>query len=172
MTETPLPTGTEGHAADAPFHILLVEDDAADAGLVRRALRRGAHPYQVGHVRDGAEAMDYLTRRGDRFLDAPRPDLVLLDLNMPRVDGRETLRRIRANPELHGLPVVVLTTSEVERDIEDSYRLGANSYVTKPMDVHAFFAAVARIGDTWFAAKHHGRGAEETMPSGGGHRDE
>lgn len=172
MTGTRPPTGSDGTAAEAPFRILLVEDDAADAELVRRALRAGGRAYEVGHVRDGAEALDYLTRRGDRFRDAPQPDLVLLDLNMPRVDGRETLRRIRAAPELHGLPVVVLTTSEVERDIDDCRRLGADSYVTKPMDVHAFFAAVAAIGDTWFAAARRKGDRDKAAAGGGDNGDE
>lgn len=101
-------------------------------------------------MRDGVEAMEYLRRQGERFADAVRPNLVLLDLNMPRKDGREVLNDIRADEGLKTIPVVVLTTSDVERDIEASYRHGANSFLTKPMDVEDFFALIHTVQHYWF----------------------
>jgi CheY-like chemotaxis protein len=104
----------------------------------------------VHHVRDGVEAMEYLRRQGERDAAALRPDLVLLDLNMPRKDGREVLSEIKADDTLKTIPVVVLTTSDVERDIEASYLRGANSFLTKPMDVEDFFALIHTVQDYWF----------------------
>ncbi|PWC33124.1 response regulator [Azospirillum sp. TSO35-2] len=132
-----------------PFEILLVEDDPADAGLAKRALRDGRILCHVSHVRDGVEAMDHLRRRGT-FAAAPRPDLILLDLNMPRMDGREVLQELKADEELKTIPVVILTTSDVDRDVNASYLLGANSFITKPMDMDAFFDAVKSIEEYWF----------------------
>lgn len=94
--------------------------------------------------------MEYLRRQGERFADAVRPNLVLLDLNMPRKDGREVLNDIRTDEGLKTIPVVVLTTSDVERDIEASYRHGANSFLTKPMDVEDFFALIHTVQHYWF----------------------
>ncbi len=135
-----------------PYRILLVEDDPADAALVNRAVRQGPVPCQLDHVCDGVEALAYLRRHGDRFAAAPRPDLVLLDLNMPRRDGREVLGDIKTDPDLSAIPVVVLTTSDARRDIDACYRHGANSYVTKPMDVDDFFGLVHAIQAYWFSA--------------------
>lgn len=132
-----------------PFEILLVEDDPADAGLAKRALREGRILCRVNHVRDGVEAMEYLRRQG-RFAGACRPDLILLDLNMPRMDGREALQEIKADDGLKTIPVVILTTSDVDRDVNASYLLGANSFITKPMDMDAFFEAVRSIEEYWF----------------------
>jgi CheY-like chemotaxis protein len=132
-----------------PFEILLVEDDPADAGLAKRALRDGRILCNVGHVRDGVEAMEYLRRQGP-FAGAARPDLILLDLNMPRMDGREVLQELKADDELKTIPVVILTTSDVDRDVNASYLLGANSFITKPMDMDAFFDAVKSIEEYWF----------------------
>ncbi len=133
-----------------PFTILLAEDEPADAGLVRAALNQGRISCDFRHVTDGREAMDFLRREG-RFGDAPRPDLVLLDLNMPRMDGREVLRAIKADVELRAIPVVVLTTSDVERDVESSYLTGAAGYVTKPLDIEQFFSVIHGIEDYWFS---------------------
>ena len=133
-----------------PFTILLAEDEPADAGLVRAALNQGRIACDFRHVIDGREAMDFLRRDG-RFGDAPRPDLVLLDLNMPRMDGREVLRAIKADAELRAIPVVVLTTSDVERDVESSYLTGAAGYVTKPLDIEQFFTVIHGIEDYWFS---------------------
>lgn len=132
-----------------PFEILLVEDDPADAGLAKRALRDGRILCNVAHVRDGVEAMGYLRRQGP-FAGAARPDLILLDLNMPRMDGREVLQELKADEELKTIPVVILTTSDVDRDVNASYLLGANSFITKPMDMDAFFDAVKSIEEYWF----------------------
>lgn len=132
-----------------PFEILLVEDDPADAGLAKRALRDGRILCNVSHVRDGVEAMEYLRRQGS-FAGAARPDLILLDLNMPRMDGREVLQEMKADDELKTIPVVILTTSDVDRDVNASYLLGANSFITKPMDMDAFFDAVKSIEEYWF----------------------
>ena len=101
-------------------------------------------------ARDGVEAMEYLRRQGERFAAAARPDLVLLDLNMPRMDGRDVLDEIRADARLKTIPVVVLTTSDVERDVEASYRHGANSFLTKPMGVEDFFALIHTVQHYWF----------------------
>lgn len=132
-----------------PFDILLVEDDPADAGLAKRALREGRILCRVSHVRDGVEAMEFL-RRTEPFSAAPRPDLILLDLNMPRMDGRAVLQELKADPELKTIPVVILTTSDVDRDVNASYLLGANSFITKPMDMDAFFDAVKSVEEYWF----------------------
>lgn len=139
-------------SSQRPYRILLVEDDPADAALVGRAVRLGPVPCALDHVRDGVEAMEYLRRRGDRFAAAPRPDLVLLDLNMPRRDGREVLGDIKGDPALLSIPVIVLTTSDARRDIETCYRSGANSYLTKPMDVDEFFDLVHAVQAYWFSA--------------------
>lgn len=133
-------------AAGVPFDILLVEDDPADARLAQIALKASKVLCNVRHVRDGVEAMDYLRSR-----DAKRPDLMLLDLNMPRKDGRQVLEEMRADDDLRSIPVVVLTTSDVDRDVAASYSLGANSYVTKPMDVDEFCAVIRGIENYWFS---------------------
>lgn len=132
-----------------PFDILLVEDDPADAGLAKRALREGRIVCRVSHVRDGVEAMDYLRGAGP-FAGAPRPDLILLDLNMPRMDGRAVLTELKKDPDLKTIPVVILTTSDVDRDVNASYLLGANSFITKPMDMDAFFDAIRSVEEYWF----------------------
>ncbi|HEY0835511.1 MAG TPA: response regulator [Azospirillum sp.] len=134
----------------AAFHVLLVEDDPADAGLAKRAIKNGKILCEVHHAKDGVEAMEFLLRQGERFKDAPRPDLILLDLNMPRKDGREVLGELKDSPDLKSIPVVVLTTSEIERDVEASYLHGANSFITKPMDVQNFFDVISQLGNYWF----------------------
>lgn len=130
-----------------PFHILLVEDSPADAALVRTALREGRFYCTLDLAEDGEEALDYLKGKVE---GARRPDLVLLDLNLPRLNGRDVLAAMKADASLSLIPVVVLTTSDVERDIEASYRLGAVGYVTKPLDVNDFFRAIHAIEDYWF----------------------
>ncbi len=134
-----------------PFEILLVEDDPADARLARIALEDAKVMCNVHHVLDGVEALEFLRRAGPKWQDAPRPDLVLLDLNMPRLDGRGVLNAMKGDPQLRTIPVVVLTTSDVARDVAASYALGANSYVTKPMDVDEFCAVVRGIESYWFS---------------------
>lgn len=128
-----------------PIEVLLVEDDREDELMTREAfadnIRNTLHV-----VRDGVEAMDFLLRRGEHS-EAPRPDLVLLDLNLPRQDGREVLRDMKADPTLRSIPVIVLTASSAEADIMRSYHLHANAYITKPVDLDGFVAAVRRIDD-------------------------
>jgi CheY-like chemotaxis protein len=131
--------------------ILLVEDNADDELMTLRALRKSNFHNPVVVVRDGAEALDYLFRQG-RHADrdpAIRPQVVLLDLHLPRLDGLEVLRRIRADEQLCTLPVVVLTSSKEDRDLVESYKLGVNSFVHKPVDVTAFFEAVRQLGMYW-----------------------
>ncbi|MBY0432327.1 MAG: response regulator [Rhodospirillales bacterium] len=132
------------------FEILLVEDDPGDARLVKGALAAGKLYCRLHHARDGVEAMAFL-RREPPFTEAPAPDLILLDLNMPRKDGREVLRDIKNDPALKEIPTVILTTSDVDRDIVSSYRLGANSFITKPVDVDQFFEAIRSIQHYWFS---------------------
>jgi CheY-like chemotaxis protein len=132
------------------FDILLVEDDLGDAGLVKIAVRKGVHEVTVHHVKDGAEALSFLRRSGAAHGEAPRPDLMLLDLNLPGRSGHEILDEVKADPELRKIPVVVLSTSEAERDVLRSYELGANSFVSKPMDVEEFTRAIHSIENYWF----------------------
>jgi CheY-like chemotaxis protein len=133
-----------------PFVILLAEDEPADANLVKVAISENRILADLRIVVDGREAFEFLRRQGPRFADAPRPDLILLDLNMPRMDGREFLAAIKQDPEFGDIPVVVLTTSDVERDIVISYHLGAAGYVTKPVDINQFMEAIRQLGDYWF----------------------
>lgn len=134
---------------DSPFDILLVEDEPADANLVRAALRENKVHCNLHHVLDGVEALAFL-RREDGFGDAPQPDMILLDLNMPRMNGREFLAAIKADAALQAIPVVVLTTSDVERDVVASYKLGAAGYITKPVDMEQFIDAIRQLGIYWF----------------------
>lgn len=133
-----------------PFDILLVEDEPADANLVRAALKAGKVYCNLHHTIDGVEALDFLHKKGP-YSSAPKPDLILLDLNMPRMNGREFLAAAKADDVLDSIPVVVLTTSDVERDIVTSYKLGAAGYITKPVDMEQFIDAIRQIGSYWFA---------------------
>lgn len=134
-------------SADAqPITVLLVEDDPGDELMTREAFEHNKVGNALHVVRDGAEALDYLYRRGDHAA-APRPDLILLDLNLPKRDGREVLEEIKSHPDLAAIPVVVLTTSSAEEDILRSYRLHANAYVTKPVDFDQFINAIRQIDD-------------------------
>ena len=128
--------------------ILMVEDNPADARLTEEALKEGLLCNRLHLARDGVEAMKFL-RREEPFRDAPRPDVVLLDLNLPRKDGREVLAEIKTDPSLKNIPVVVLTTSEAEQDIIKSYALHANCYVTKPVDLQRFIEIVRQIETFW-----------------------
>ena len=123
--------------------ILLVEDNPNDAELTQRAFRKSDLDVRLAIVRDGAEALDYL------FGGKPRPKVVLLDLKLPKIDGIDVLRRIRAGERTRTIPVVVLTSSEEERDIVECYELGANSYVVKPVDFDRFYRTVSDIGAYW-----------------------
>nr|WP_202432972.1 MULTISPECIES: response regulator [unclassified Streptomyces] len=125
---------------------MLVEDDPGDELMTREAFEDNKIRNTLHVVRDGQEALDFLYRQGE-YTEAPRPDLVLLDLNLPRYDGRQVLERIKTDPELALIPVVVLTTSSAEEDILRSYKLHANAYVTKPVDLEQFIGAVRQIDD-------------------------
>ena len=134
-----------------PVLILLAEDDPDDRVLLRDALTEGRLVNDLRCVEDGEELMDYLHRRG-RYTGknaAPRPGLILLDLNMPRKDGREALKEIKADPGLRQIPVVVLTTSQAEEDIFRSYDLGANSFVTKPLTFKSLVDLMRTLGRYW-----------------------
>jgi CheY-like chemotaxis protein len=132
--------------------ILLAEDDPGDQELTRRALAQGGLPIDLRIVSDGEEALDYLFRRGPygEAGAAPVPDLILLDLNMPRKNGREVLQVLKRSPELCRIPVVVLTTSQQEADILATYDLGCNSYVQKPVELDQFTEVVRQMGHYWF----------------------
>ncbi|MET7548610.1 response regulator [Streptomyces sp. NBC_01724] len=129
-----------------PIEVLLVEDDPGDELMTREAFADNKIRNTLHVVRDGQEALDFLYHRGDHS-DAPRPDLILLDLNLPRYDGRQVLEKIKSDPELALIPVVVLTTSSAEEDILRSYKLHANAYVTKPVDLDQFISAVRQIDE-------------------------
>jgi CheY-like chemotaxis protein len=128
--------------------VLLVEDDPGDALMIREAFEHHEITHALHHVPDGVEAMAFL--RGDGgHAGSPRPDLILLDLNLPRMDGREVLREVKGDPALRSIPVVVLTTSDADEDILRSYDLHANAYVTKPVDFERF-VEVVRLTDEFF----------------------
>ncbi|WP_020157270.1 MULTISPECIES: response regulator [Methylobacter] len=133
-----------------PFDILLVEDEPADANLVRAALKENQVFCNLHHVTDGVEALAFLRGEGEINRAAPRPDLILLDLNMPRMNGREFLSVAKSDDGLAAIPVVVLTTSDAERDVLASYQLGAASYITKPVDMEQFMAAIRQLDNYWF----------------------
>ncbi|MFD0902408.1 response regulator [Actinomadura sediminis] len=129
-----------------PIEVLLVEDDPGDVLLTTEAFEHNKVQNYLHVVEDGEKAMAFLRREGE-YADKPRPDLVLLDLNLPRKDGREVLSEIKDDEELRSIPVVVLTTSEADEDILRSYRLHANAYVTKPVDFERFVSVVRQIDD-------------------------
>ncbi|MFG2310428.1 response regulator [Streptomyces sp. NPDC048566] len=133
-------------SSGTPIDVLLVEDDPGDELMTREAFEDNKIGNTLHVVRDGEEALDFLYRRG-AHTDAPQPDLILLDLNLPKYDGRQVLEEIKSDPALSHIPVVVLTTSAAEEDILRSYKLHANAYVTKPVDLDQFIAAVRQIDD-------------------------
>lgn len=128
--------------------ILLVEDSPTDQFLAKEALAEAAPTSQLHIVADGTEAMAFLRAQG-KYGASPRPDLILLDLNLPRKDGREVLREIKSSDDLRSIPVVVLTTSESEQDVSRAYQLHANCYISKPVDFGAFKRVVQSIRDFW-----------------------
>jgi two-component system, chemotaxis family, response regulator Rcp1 len=132
-----------------PIEILLVEDSLADIELTKLGFREGKIANNLSVVRDGDEAMMFLRREGP-FADAPRPDLILLDLNLPGKDGREVLAEIKSDQELKKIPVVILTTSHAEEDIMRAYGLYANAYMTKPVGFEGFVQIIQGINDYWF----------------------
>ena len=136
--------------ADMPVEILLVEDNLNDAELSLYALRKFKIANRIHHARDGAEALDYIfgtSASGDAPSQLPR--LILLDLKLPKIDGQEVLRKLKSNEATRNIPVVILTSSREERDILESYNLGVNSYIVKPIDFEQFTQAVRDVGLYW-----------------------
>ncbi|NJN33237.1 MAG: response regulator [Saprospiraceae bacterium] len=131
-----------------PVDILLVEDNPGDVRLTQEAFREARLTIKLNVVMDGEEALNYLHRR-TKYQDATRPDIILLDLNIPKKDGREVLQEIKQDPNLRHIPVVVLTTSNAEQDIVKTYNLNVNAYINKPVDFDRFFTIVQKIEDFW-----------------------
>jgi chemotaxis family two-component system response regulator Rcp1 len=131
-----------------PIEILLVEDNPGDVRLTMEALRQDKMRNNLHVVTDGVEALAWL-RREDRYAEAPRPDIILLDLNLPKKDGREVLEEIKTDPDLKRIPVVILTTSAAEEDIVRAYQFNANCYITKPVDLEQFVKVVKSIEEFW-----------------------
>lgn len=129
-------------------NLLLVEDNAGDIRLTQEALKDGNFLVNLSIATDGVEAVEFLHRTG-KYKDAPRPDLILLDLNLPRKNGREVLSEIKSDPDLKRIPVLVMTTSKAQQDIEKAYSLNANCYITKPLDLEEFMDVVHSIEDFW-----------------------
>jgi two-component system, chemotaxis family, response regulator Rcp1 len=134
--------------ASRPIELLLIEDSEPDVRLTREALREAKVRNRLWVVEDGVEAIAFLYRR-DGYADAPRPDLILLDLNLPRKDGRQVLKEIKTDESLKRIPVVILTTSKNEEDVLRAYDLHANCYITKPVDFNRFMEVVKSIEDFW-----------------------
>ena len=132
------------------FEILLVEDSPGDVRLTREALKDAKMHINLHVASDGIEAMAFLNRE-EEYSDVPRPDLILLDLNLPRKDGRQVLEEIKDNPELMTIPVVILTTSASEEDVLRSYRLHANCYISKPVDLDGFLKVIKSIDNFWLS---------------------
>ncbi len=131
-----------------PLEILHVEDSPDDVELTLEGLKEGGIPHNLTAVSDGVEALEFLSKQG-QYVDAPDPDIILLDLNLPRMDGREVLQEIKNDERLKHIPVVVLTTSQAEQDILKSYRLHANCYITKPVDLDKFFSVINTLENFW-----------------------
>jgi CheY-like chemotaxis protein len=136
-----------------PIEILLVEDNVEEAEMTMQALREGRVRNRMHWVEDGEEAMEFLRRHG-RFAAAPRPDLILLDLRLPRMSGQEVLAEVKQSPLWRRIPVVIMTSSDDEKDILGAYDRHANCYVTKPVDMEKFMAAVRSIEDFWLTIVH------------------
>ena len=130
--------------------ILLAEDNPGDVRLIRQALKVGRLKPRLSVTANGEEALNFLRRRG-KYADAPRPDILLLDLNMPRKDGRAVLMEMKKEPTLDCIPVIVLTGSDAEVDVVKSYKAHANCYIVKPVDAHAFISVIQAIEDFWFS---------------------
>ncbi|NKE34391.1 response regulator [Natronococcus sp. JC468] len=139
-----------GQYTPEPAQLLLVEDNPGDVRLTREAFKQGRIDNDLHTVSDGSDALDFLHQRGE-YEDAPRPDLILLDLNLPRKDGEEVLAELKDDPELQSIPVIVLTSSRAEEDIARSYELHANAYLTKPVDPDEFIETVRAFEKFWFS---------------------
>jgi two-component system, chemotaxis family, response regulator Rcp1 len=153
------------YAEARAVEILLVEDSIADIELMQEGLKEGKVWHNLHVARDGAEAIEFLQRQG-KYLNAPEPDLILLDLNMPKKDGREVLADIKADNHLSHIPVVILTTSQAEQDILRSYQLHANSYITKPVDLARFFEVIKTLEDFWFTVVRLPKHQSQTLLRG------
>lgn len=140
----PLPITGSGRSKN----LLLVEDNAGDIRLTQEALREGNIPVNLSVATDGVEAVEFLHRTG-KYKDAPRPDLILLDLNLPRKNGGEVLSEIKNDPDLKTIPVLIMTTSQAQQDVTRAYSLNANCYITKPIDLEEFMDLVHSIEDFW-----------------------
>ena len=132
-----------------PIEVLLVEDNPADVRLTQEAFREGRAANHLSVVSDGVEALEFLHRTGN-YTNAPRPDLILLDLNLPRKNGREVLEEIKSDSSLRRIPVMILSTSAADWDLRHAYNLHANCFIEKPVDVEQFLRVVRSIGDFWF----------------------
>jgi two-component system, chemotaxis family, response regulator Rcp1 len=137
------------NSANKVADILIVEDNPGDARLIREVLHGNKIFTSLHIVKDGVEAMEFLRNQG-KFISVPKPDLIILDLNLPRKDGREVLSEIKSDPELKHIPTVIMTISQAEEDILKSYNLHANCYITKPIDLNQFIKVVKSIEDFWF----------------------
>jgi CheY-like chemotaxis protein len=135
---------------ERPVEILMIEDNPGDARLAREALKEGKILNTLYVMKDGREGLDFLYRRG-RYLNVPKPDIILLDLNLPGLDGRQVLQEIKSNDSLKLIPVIVLTSSAAEEDILKSYDLHANCYIVKPVDFEKFTQIVKQLEDFWFS---------------------
>ncbi len=138
----------DDRANGSPVEILLVEDNPGDVRLTIEALKEAKVYNRLSVAGDGVEAMAFLRREG-KYADSPRPDVILLDLNLPRKDGREVLAEVKTDPQFKNIPVVVLTTSRAEEDVLKAYELNANCYITKPVDFQQFLIVVRSIEDFW-----------------------
>ena len=134
---------------DEVMQILLVEDNPGDIRLTQEALKEGTIKNVLNVVKDGVEALDYLKKKG-KFMNNPTPDIILLDLNLPRKDGREVLAEIKSDENLKIIPVIILTTSDADQDIIRSYKLHANCFITKPVDLDQFIFIIRQIETFWF----------------------
>jgi two-component system response regulator len=139
----------EMRASKRPFHILLVEDNGGDILLAQEAMKESSISYSLNIVREGEEAMSYLLRQG-KYADILQPDIVLLDLNLPKKTGLEVLKEIKDNPDLRRIPVIVLTTSSAQKDIQNACDLKANCYIIKPINFDKFIKVIKSIMDYWF----------------------
>jgi CheY-like chemotaxis protein len=132
-----------------PINVLLVEDNPDDVEITRRALSLGRIANDLQVARDGQEALDFLLRQGQYGADTPRPDLILLDLNLPKVNGMEVLERIKIKDSLYSIPVIMLTVSNRDEDVAKSYKLGSSTYIQKPVEFDKFFHAIEVLGEYW-----------------------
>ena len=146
-----------GNHGNERFTLLLVEDNPADIGLIREIILESQHAFDLHVARDGVQAMEFLKRQAG-YEHAPHPDLILLDLNMPRKDGREVLQEVKSDADLRRIPVVVLTTSDGDRDVRTAYDLHANSYMVKPIDLDEYARIIHGLADYWFLLSRLPRG--------------